>query len=114
LDIITTPEIGPMMIYQNNLHQNKSIAFEIRDYQGNSQGIGAKIFIYYGEGKHQYREILLSGGYKSYDESIAFFGLGDHQKVDRVEIHWSTGEKMEFNQPFESGHRYRIIRNDKH
>jgi len=109
LDILLTPEVGPSFLYVNNTQKN-SIIFEIKDEIGNSHGIGTKLFIYYGNQKHQYREILSSGGFKSFDEPIAHFGLGDFNKIDKLEIHWSTGEKNIINQSFEAGKRYRLIR----
>lgn len=110
LDILLTPHVGPVFLYKNNNHTNNSIVFEINDEVGNSFGIGTKIFIYYGNQEHQYRELLLSGGYKSFDQPIVHFGLGKQESIDKIIIEWSTGERTEINQVFESGNKYRLVR----
>jgi hypothetical protein len=56
------------------------------------------------------REIKSGGGYLSFDEPLAHFGLGKSTAVDRVEIRWSTGERTAIEGPFDSGHRYTIKR----
>ncbi len=62
--------------------------------------------------RHQQREIQASGGFISFDASIAYFGLGRSQYVERVEIDWSTGEKSELDGNFAAGGRYIITRKD--
>lgn len=41
---------------------------------------------------------------------MAYFGLGDHEGVERVEIQWSTGETSKVTQPLMAGARYLIER----
>ena len=115
LDIFLATSLGPIFVYKNNTPpQKRSLIIEIEDHIGNHFGIGSKVFIFYGNGKKQYRELVLSGGYKSFDEPIAHFGLGDHEWIERIEIHWSTGEKTKLNQRFQTGYRYKIVRFDAH
>jgi uncharacterized membrane protein YraQ (UPF0718 family) len=110
LDIIAATSVGPVTVYENNNHGNHSIAFELRDTVGNPYGIGAKIIIEYGDGKHQIREIILGGGYKSFDAPIAYFGLGEHNQVKSVIVKWPNGEKDEINTSFDVDNRYIITR----
>ena len=112
LDIITVPFDGPLRVYRNQSAQGHSIAFQLRDRGGNRFGIGSKIIIHYGpgSGRHQIREIKAGGGYLSFDPPIAYFGLGDHKKVERVEVQWSTGDRSELRAEFAAGFRYRITR----
>jgi hypothetical protein len=56
------------------------------------------------------RELKASGGYLSFDEPSAHFGLGEFDQVERLEIHWSTGGATEIPGPFEAGHAYSIRR----
>lgn len=92
-----------------------SIVFEFDDGKGNSSGIGNKVFVYYGpdEGLKQMREIKSGGGYLSFDAYQAHFGLGSYDTVDRLEMHWSTGQKSVLRGKFQSGHRCRIVRTVK-
>ena len=112
LDIITVPVIGPLNVYVNNEHENNAITFEFRDSKGNYFGIGNKIFIYYGENdeRHQVREIKSGGGFLSFDAPIAHFGLGKYDKVNKVEVVWSTGEKTILDKEFFGNRKYVITR----
>jgi hypothetical protein len=79
------------------------------DQQGNRNAVGAKITIRYGNKRHQMREIKLSGGYQSFDETVVTFGLAHHRTVGQVEIHWPSGEISELkNLPTNA--RYLITR----
>ena len=78
-------------------------------------GIGSKIIIYYGldGSRHQAREIIASGGFISFDAPMAYFGLGDFEQVERVEVVWSTGERSELTGEFRVGARYIISRGEQ-
>ena len=112
LDIITVPVIGPLNVYVNNEHENNAITFEFRDNKGNYFGIGNKVFIYYGDNdeRHQVREIKSGGGFLSFDAPIAHFGLGKYDKVNKVEVVWSTGEKTILDKEFFGNRKYVITR----
>ena len=77
---------------------------------GNSFGIGNKVYIYYGEQRHQVREIKSGSGYLSFDAPYAHFGLGTHDRVDKIEIFWSTGERTVIDRPLETNKKYVIWR----
>lgn len=113
LDIITVPVIGPLNVYVNNEYQNNSISFEFKDNKGNYFGIGNKVYIYYGEDsqRHQVREIKSGGGFLSFDSPIAHFGLEKYEKVNKIEIAWSTGERTTINKEFLANKKYIIRRN---
>lgn len=112
LDIVLVPSIGPIFIYKNNFHKNNSITFSIKDQKGNLNGIGTTVTIYYSDNKHQKREIMLSGGYKSFDETIAHFGLGAANKISQLKVKWSTGEESIIKQDFQAGYHYQINRKE--
>ena len=112
LDFITNSINGPLWLLRNNSQSGNSIAFQVRDEVGNRDGIGTKFIIHYGAGgeRHQLRELKSSGGYLSFDEPVAHFGLGDYDGVERLEIHWSTGGVTEIPGPFKAGHIYTLQR----
>lgn len=112
LDIITVPAVGPLFVYLNQWADGQAIAFELRDHRGNRFGIGSKVIIHYGDGHHQMREMMASGGYMSFDAPVAHFGLGDYDRVNRVEVLWSTGEWSELSGEFMAGARYIITRSE--
>ena len=114
LDFVTNSINGPLWLLRNNTQENESIVFAVQDEIGNRDGIGSQLTIHYGpDGKlHQIREIKSGGGYLSFDEPLAHFGLGKSLAVDRVEVRWSTGEQTTLQGPFDSGHRYTIKRSN--
>lgn len=112
LDFVTNSINGPLWLLRNNSQTGHSIAFEMRDEIGNRDGIGTRFTIHYGPdaARHQLRELKASGGYLSFDEPVAHFGLGEHDTVQKLEIRWSTGGTTEFPGPFRAGHRYTLRR----
>ena len=112
LDVITVPINGPLNVYINNETQNNSITFEFRDKKGNHFGIGNKIYIYYGDNneRHQVRQIKSGGGFLSFDSPIAHFGLGKYEAVTKIEIVWSTGERVIIEKEFLANKNYVITR----
>lgn len=92
VDIVTSSVMSQPFLLENQVNENASIQFSLRDYLGNRYAIGAKVTIYYGDDLHQMREMKLSGGYQSFDEAIVTFGLKDYELVRRIEVQWPSGE----------------------
>ncbi len=115
LDIIVVPVVGPIMVYRNEGTTNHSIAFALKDQQGNRFGIGSKIVLRYGDSNEQkqIREIQAGGGFNSFDSPIVYFGLGETDRVGQVEVYWSTGERSVIKGDLKSGYRYVIERSSK-
>ena len=111
LDIVTTSINGPLWVYRNDSDKN-SIIFKLHDQKGNRFGIGSKLVIHYGpENKyHQIRELKSGGGFISFDAPSLHFGLGEHNRVNKIEIFWSTGEHQVISQPFMAGRSYQLER----
>jgi uncharacterized membrane protein YraQ (UPF0718 family) len=109
LDIIAREVLGPIWIYRNNNSSGNSIIFELEDYRGNSDGVGAKLVVDYA-GRSQMREILASGGFSSFDAPIAHFGLGDADEAAQVTVTWPDGQTTELDGPFAAGRRYVLSR----
>jgi hypothetical protein len=112
LDFVTNSINGPLWVLRNNTQSGNSIVFRLYDEIGNRDGIGTKFTIHYGPGaeRHQLRELKASGGYLSFDEPSAHFGLGEFERVERIEINWSTGGSTVIPGPFEAGHTYSLRR----
>jgi hypothetical protein len=108
MDIAALSELGAVMFYKNNLNKGNSIQFELTDHKGNLHGVGAKVYIYYGENgeKNQMRELRLSGGYQSYNPLVAHFGMNNYNRVHHVEVVWNDGEVTTINKSLEVGNKY--------
>jgi uncharacterized membrane protein YraQ (UPF0718 family) len=112
LDIISRSLAGEFDVFTNNVQGGNSVSFEFRDEAGNHFGIGNRIKLFYGDKgeRHQMREIKGGGGFVSFDPPMAHFGLGDAERVGRVEIEWNDGARSVIEQPLESGRNYIIVR----
>ena len=110
LDIIANGTMSAPRVFLNQ-NQNNSITFSLRDDIGNHFCIGCKATIYYGDNKRQIRELLLSGGFQSFDEPVIHFGLASYEQINRIDINWSTGETTTISEPLKANRRYRIYRN---
>ena len=80
--------------------------------RGNRFGIGASVTIRYGEKSNlqQRKEIKLSGGFLSFDNPVLHFGLGEHETIDEMTIHWPAGEDTRIEGPIPAKGLYRINR----
>jgi hypothetical protein len=114
LDFVTNSINGPLWLLRNNASSGNSIVFQLHDELGNRDGIGTKFIIHYGKDgqRHQLRELKASGGYLSFDEPLAHFGLGGYGQVERLEVNWSTGGSTVIPGPFKAGHIYSLKRSD--
>jgi len=114
LDFVTNSVNGPLWLLRNNARSGNSIAFQLHDEVGNRDGIGTKFTIHYGTDgeRHQLRELKASGGYLSFDEPLVHFGLDEYDRVERLEISWSTGGVTVVPGPLEAGHIYSLRRSD--
>lgn len=110
LDIIATAINGPLRLYKNTQSKNHAIQIELRDARGNHFAIGSKIRIYLADGSQQLRELKLGGGFLSFDEPRAHFGLASNSAVKTVEITWPDGEKTLIDETLQADRRYRIER----
>ncbi len=109
LDIVNISTDDPVQFYINNTNKN-SLIIALKDKTGkNPDAIGAKITIYYKD-KHQMRIIKGSGGYHSYNQPIAHFGLGDNEQINHMEITWPDGIIDKIKGSFKSGSKYVITR----
>jgi len=60
--------------------------------------IGAKVFVTTGNVR-QRADIFSGGSYGSNSDQRVHFGLGQTEKVDKIEIHWPSGLKQELSVP---------------
>ncbi len=96
LDILLTTNNGPAYLYRNDqLAGNKSIRFRLVGKQSNRDAIGASVRIFYA-GVSQSQMVRSGSSYLSQSELPLTFGLGKHDKVERVLVHWPNGRTEEY------------------
>ncbi len=117
IDIVSTGVMSTPSVFVNQGTTGNSVSFDLRDNQANKFCIGCKIIIHYGDksagdGKSQIREIKLSGGFMSFDEPVAHFGIDEYSHINGIKVVWSTGEAWELNMKLDANRRYRITRHE--
>jgi len=84
----------------------------LQDSRGNTSAIGARVEIRYAgpEARRQRQEVTLSGGFMSFDNPVAHFGLGPHEAIDELTVHWPDGEITQFDTEMPANGFYRVRR----
>ncbi len=96
LDLIVNNINKPAFIYHNISNQNnnrKYLQIKLAGANKNTQGLGAKVFVY-AKGKMQYQEQMPSRGFQSSVSPILHFGLGDNSVIDSLRIVWLSGRQQ--------------------
>lgn len=110
LDMVSHPVNGPLAFFRNNA-QSARIGFVLTDDTANRNSIGAVIRLTDATGRSQRREILLGGGFMSFDAPQVHFGLGDQHEATAAHIRWPDGAETQIAGPLPAGHLYQIRRN---
>ena len=112
LDIVATGVLSPPRVYVNQQSENNSVTFLLEQPRGNSFAIGAKVTIQYGESENlrQRKEIKLSGGFMSFDNTAVHFGIGRHQSIDSFSVTWPDGQVAEHAMMLPANRFYRLQR----
>ena len=79
------------LVHNVSTNSGHWIAFTLKGTKSNHDGIGAKVEVYAGE-KRWTAERVAGSGYLSEDDGRLHFGLGAAAQVDRVVIHWPSGQ----------------------
>lgn len=98
LDLVISRLNGPAGIYENTINHKKGgksnfLQINFNGPEGNSQGIGARVWIYTPDQFH-YGEQQLQRGYLSSMDPVMHFGIGAATQIDSVKIVW-PGNRME-------------------
>lgn len=92
LDLVVNNIDDPAFLYENTgTAHNNFLRVQLEGSDKNKFGLGAKVKLYIGE-EIRYQQLQVSRGYLSSCEPIAHFGLGSHQKVDKLEVSWGDGK----------------------
>jgi hypothetical protein len=91
LDVVVATNDGPLHILHNETEPKQHwISLELVGHKSNRDGIGALIKVTTAGG-NQWKTVTTSGSYISAVDKRAHFGLGQNEKVLRVEIRWPSG-----------------------
>ena len=109
IDIVATGVLAAPRVFVNQQTKNNSITFSLRDDTTNTFAIGAKVMIAYGDSQQQ-KEIKLSGGFMSFDNPVAHFGIASFDSIDRMTVTWPDGQVTEYSDTLPANRYYRIRR----
>ncbi|MEM7110430.1 MAG: CRTAC1 family protein, partial [Bacteroidota bacterium] len=96
LDIVVNNIDEEVFLFKNNSSEQLDYTFlkvKLAGPQGNSSGIGTKIYIQ-GDDLALYHEHYLSRGYQSSVEDVVHFGLGKLGKIKKVKVVWPDGKRQ--------------------
>ncbi len=112
LDIVATGVLSPPRVYINQHDEHNSLTFLLEQAGGNSAAIGAKVTIHYGKSENlrQRKEIKLSGGFMSFDNTAVHFGIGRHESIDSFSVTWPDGRTTEYAMTLPANRFYRVRR----
>jgi enediyne biosynthesis protein E4 len=111
LDILLTTNNGPAYLYRNDLLvKNKGIRFRLVGTKSNRDAIGATVRIFL-NGQVQTAIVRSGSSYLSQSELPVLFGLGQHDRIDRVVVDWPSGQSQE-HPLVQSGGAYQITENN--
>ena len=110
LDIVLNEVNGSVKILKNNtISENSYIQVTLNDYNGNINGIGAKLVLYQ-DGLIQSNEMKSSSGFQSCSDQFVHFGISK-PGIDSLRIIWADGyEQMEYNLEAKRNKRVEIVK----
>src|SRR5262249_25494667 len=83
---------GPLQFYENHFPQRHYLKVTLRGTR-NRQGIGARLVAVVG-GQQLVREMYPLNSFRSQMPNIVHFGLGEHERVERLRIRWPSGTEQ--------------------
>jgi hypothetical protein len=108
VDLLMTTNNGPAVLFRNDRQSgNRSIRFSLVGTTSNRDAIGAAVRIFH-DGTSQMRMVKTGSSYLSQSELPVTFGVGQRDRIDRVEITWPRGRTEEFRSLL-AGRRYRCV-----
>ncbi len=84
---------GPLLVFENQFPKSNWLCISLSGDKSNSLGIGSKLVCEAG-GRRICRELYPVINFLSQSPAHVNFGLGDAEAVDRLTIHWPSGEKQ--------------------
>jgi hypothetical protein len=80
-------------LYRNRFPMKHWVALRLRGTRCNRDAVGALARLEVG-GTVQVRQVCSAGGYLAQSTRTLYFGLGDHERIDRCEVIWPDGSRQ--------------------
>lgn len=99
----------PSLLRNDGGNRHNWLGLQLVGTQSNRDAIGARVRVV-AKDLEQLREVHRGYGFQAQHDHRLLFGLGDRQRVDRVEIDWPSGRRQVLVTP--ELRRYSIVRED--
>lgn len=84
---------GPLTVWANRFPPASRLIVSLEGRESNALGIGAVITAV-ADGREVVRQMFPTNNFASSQPAMLDFGLGDAERVDRLEILWPSGERQ--------------------
>src|SRR5712671_3937198 len=98
LEIVTNNFNDGPYYFANRFPRRNYVELRLTGTQSNRDAIGAVVRLWVGK-TVMVRQVNPAGGYLAQSSRVVHFGLGDHTKVDRIEIRWPRGIVQRLDHP---------------
>ncbi|WP_010520982.1 VCBS repeat-containing protein [Aquimarina agarivorans] len=91
LDIVINNINDPATMLKNNaveLKKGKFLKIDFKGPKNNTNGVGAKVIVYFTDGTFQVQQAINSKGYLSSVSSGLYFGFQKNKEIDQIKIIW--------------------------
>ena len=96
LDVVVNNLNGVAGVYRNESNAPR-VAVRLKGQAPNTQGIGARIWLYGGAVPMQSQEMICGGRYLSGDDPMRVFAAGSLTNEMRIEVRWRNGKRSAVN-----------------
>lgn len=94
-DLVVTNSGEPVSLYRNDSSDHHRIAVQLVGRASNHRGLGATILVTTAADT-QTRVVTSARGWLSASDTTALFGLGEHERIDHLEVRWPGGTRQVF------------------
>jgi enediyne biosynthesis protein E4 len=112
LDIVTNEFNGYPQVLVSNLAQRHHINFlkvRLRGTRSNREGLGAEVTVVLPNGRQILKPLDGKSGYLSQSDLPLYFGLGDADHADRIEVRWPSGRHQTMPGPINAGRTIEVV-----
>jgi enediyne biosynthesis protein E4 len=112
IDIVTNEFNGKPQILVSNLSDRHPIHFlklVLHGTRSNRDALGAAVTVVVENGRRILKVIDGKSGYLSQSDLPLYFGLGDHDHADSIEVLWPSGRSQTVAGPIKAGQRLEIV-----
>ncbi|MEO8620383.1 MAG: CRTAC1 family protein [bacterium] len=112
LDIITNDFNGPPQVLVSTLAQGKGLHYvkvHLKGSRSNRQGLGALVTAVLPDHRHITKVMDGKSGYLSQSDLPLYFGLGDADHLESLEVQWPSGAHQSATGPLQSARTVEVV-----